>query len=233
MNIERGLLWNPTSSVSRGVQVNHTVGPISLAFSWNDGFYSGQLSWLSGSATWNIDSANAFTFSGAANLRTTIVSTPATPIFQNNSQIYDLIFAHTFGPWTVIPYAQVTYMPRQPSIGVLHEATTYGAALLVDYSFDSTLKLGDISLAGFSLPVRVEYIASSGSAAKYAPSLLYGPGSVAWSVTVTPTYQYQTFFARAEFSFVGASHTTAGFAFGPDGFNTTQARWMFETGFLF
>ncbi|MGT2492307.1 outer membrane beta-barrel protein [Cupriavidus basilensis] len=51
---------------------------------------------------------------------------------------------------------------------------------------------------GFKLPVRLEYIGSTGSAAGGAPNLLYGPGSAAWSFTVTPTYQYKRFFARAE-----------------------------------
>ena len=50
MNIERGLLWNQTNSVNRGVQLNYSHGPISLALSWNDGFYSSRLSWVSGSA---------------------------------------------------------------------------------------------------------------------------------------------------------------------------------------
>lgn len=234
MNIERGLLWNPTSSVSRGLQVNYSKGPLTLAFSLNDGFYSGQLSWLSGSATWKIDDANALTFSGAANTRTTTVSTTATPLLQNNSQIYDLIFTHTSAPWTLSPYLQVTYLPRSPAIGALHDAATYGAALLANYTFDSASMIGDLSLAGFSLPVRVEYLASSsGNIADGAPNLLYGPGSSAWSVTVTPTYQYKAFFARAEFSYVGTLHTTVGTAFGSDGSKTTQARGLLEAGFLF
>lgn len=65
------------------------------------------------------------------------------------------------------------------------------------------------------------------------PNLLYGPSSAAWSITVTPAYQYATFFARAEFSYVGTLHTAAGFAFGPDGSNMTQARFVLESGFLF
>jgi len=66
-----------------------------------------------------------------------------------------------------------------------------------------------------------------------APNLLYGPGSKAWSITVTPTYQRKIFFARSEFSFVGAIDTTPGFALGPDGRNTHQARVLLEAGILF
>jgi hypothetical protein len=233
LNIERGLLWNQTSSVSRGVQLNHSVGPISLALSWNDGFYSDQLSWLSGSATWKVDSANSFAVIWAGNTRTTTVSTTATPLFQNNSRIYNVIYTNNYGPWTFSPYLQYTYVPRALSIGVLHDAATYGAALLVNYAFDSALKVGALSLAGFSLPLRIEYIASTGNVADGAANLMYGAGSTAWSIAVTPTYQYKRFFARAEFSYVGASNTTPGFAFGPMGTNTRQARFLLESGFLF
>jgi Putative beta-barrel porin-2, OmpL-like. bbp2 len=99
---------------------------------------------------------------------------------------------------------------------------------LANYTFGE-----NTALSGFSLPVRFEYIASTGNVANGAPNLLYGPGSNAWSVTVTPTYQYGIFFARAEFSHVGAHSTTPGLAFGRDGMNTTQTRFLFETGVLF
>jgi len=110
----------------------------------------------------------------------------------------------------------------------------------VDLRFDGwrsdigKLQLGDASpLPGVSLPVRLEYISSTGSLANGAPNLLYGPGSNAWSITLTPTYQYKIFFVRAEFSHVKANSTTPGLAFGPGGTNTTQTRGVFEIGFLF
>jgi len=233
MNVQRGLLWNPTSSVSRGIQINHTAGPIDFAFSWNDGFYSGRPTWLSGSATWHLDEANALSFVGAANTRSTDIDTPVSPLLQNNSHIYDLVFTHTSGSWTFAPYLQVTYVPKQPSIGIEHNAGTIGAALLTSYSFDNSARLGDIGLAGLSLPVRLEYITSTGSIAEDAPNLLYGPRSTAWSVTVTPTYQYASSFVRGEFSYVGTRNSTPGSVFGRDGTRTAQARFLIETGFLF
>jgi len=99
---------------------------------------------------------------------------------------------------------------------------------LANYSFPD-----DSPLPGFSLPLRFEYIASTGSAANGAANLLYGPGSKAWSITLTPTYQYKIFFARAEFSHVGTSSTTPGLVFGRDGMNTTQTRAILEAGILF
>ena len=233
LNIERGLLWGQTANVNRGVQVNHTMGPLALVFSLNDGFYSDRLTWLSGSATWTIDPSNTVAFVGAGNTRTTAVSTFATPLAQNNSQVYNLIYTYTSGPWTLIPNLQFTHVPRAPSVGILHDAGTYGAALLANYSFDAADRLGELSLAGFSLPFRVEYIGSTGSAAEGSPNLGYGPGSNAWSLTVTPSYQYERFFARTEFSYVGTGHTTAGLVFGGNGNSKTQARLLLETGFLF
>jgi hypothetical protein len=154
-------------------------------------------------------------------------------VLQNNSRIYDVIYTYASGPWTLSPYLQYTYVPRLPSIGVLHSAETYGAALLVNYTFAAQSKIGNLGLSGFSLPFRLEYIASTGNLADGTPNLIYGPGSAAWSITVTPTYQYQRYFTRAEFSYVAASHTTAGLAFGPTGANTTQARFLLESGLLF
>jgi hypothetical protein len=62
---------------------------------------------------------------------------------------------------------------------------------------------------------------------------MYGPGSKAWSITVTPTYQLNSFFARAEFSYVGARDTTPGLAFGSDGNSKSQTRGLLEVGILF
>ena len=51
--------------------------------------------------------------------------------------------------------------------------------------------------------------------------------------TLTPTYQYKIYFARAEISHVAANSTTTGLAFGPSGTNTTQTRAVLEVGVLF
>ena len=228
MNIERGLLWNQENAVNRGVQVNYTIGPVAFAASLNDGYYSSYYSWLSGSATWTIDKANTLEFVASGNTQHTNISTAATPLFQNNQQLYNIIYTHTQGPWTIEPYFQYTHVPRIPAIGALQSASTYSGALLASYAFDAKSKL-----AGFSLPVRAEYIASTGDGASGAPNLLYGAGSKAWSITVSPTYQYKIYFIRAELSYVGTSSTTPGSVFGPNGTATSQTRALAETGFLF
>jgi Putative beta-barrel porin-2, OmpL-like. bbp2 len=227
-NIEHSLLWNQEPAVNRGGQLNYTTGPLALSFSWNDGFYSNRYTWLTGSATYTLDDANRFALAAGGNYSHTAKSTLATPLFQNNETILDLVYVHIAKPWAFATGFQYTHVPAIPSIGALTPASTAGGGMLLNYSF------GDGSpLAGVSLPVRLEYISSTGSLATGAPNLLYGPGSNAWSITVTPTYQYKIFFARLEFSHVGTSSTTPGLVFGPGGTNTTQTRGLFEIGVLF
>jgi Putative beta-barrel porin-2, OmpL-like. bbp2 len=238
MNIERGLLWAQEPAISRGGQLNYTAGPLALAFSFNDGFYSNRYTWLSGSATYTIDSSNNIVLAAGGNYAhtakvtttTPFFQTTATPLFQNNETLFTLVYNYNSAPWTITPYFQYTNVPgnSSPPISTFSSASTYGGAILASYSFPE-----ESPLSGFSIPIRFEYISSTGSVANGAPNLLYGPGSNAWSVTLTPTYQYKIFFARAEFSHVGANSTTPGLAFGRDGNDTTQTRFLFETGVLF
>ncbi len=228
MNINRGLLWNQENAVTRGVQGNYTAGPLALSLQWTDGFYSDRFNWMTGSATYTIDPANAIAFVGGGNFDKSATSTPATPVTQNNSQIYNLMYTYNSDPWEIMPYLQYTNVPKDASIGITHEASTMAGALFVKYSFGS-----DTPMAGVSLPVRFEYISSSGSATDGTPNLLYGAGSDAWSITVTPTYQYKIFFARAEAAYVGTVDTTSGSVFGKDGTKKSQLRFALETGILF
>ena len=46
MNIERGLLWNQENAITRGIQLNDTYKKLTLAFSWNDGYFSNKYNWL-------------------------------------------------------------------------------------------------------------------------------------------------------------------------------------------
>ena len=236
MNIERGLLWGQEPAISRGGQLNYTAGPLAAALSLNDGFYSNRYTWLSGSATYTFNSSNNVVFAAGGNYAhttkmtttTPFFQTTATPLFQNNETLFTLVYNYNAAPWTITPYFQYTHVPTASTIGAFTSASTYGGAILANYSFPD-----DSPLSGFSLPIRFEYIASTGSLANGAPNLLYGPGSSAWSITLTPTYQYKIFFARAEISHVGTNSTTPGLVFGHDGSNTTQTRFLFETGILF
>jgi hypothetical protein len=221
MNVSRGLLWNQENAINRGIQVNQTVGKFTAGVSWNDGYYSNRYSWLSGFLTY-ANGAHSLTFSGMGNLGQTAFQTLATPV-QNNSTMYALIYTYSKDKWIVQPYFQYSDVPTNPSIGVAKGTSTKGGALLLTRKFQH----------GFSLAGRGEYLSSSGSVADGNVNLLYGPGSAAWSATLTPTYQYDRFFIRADLAFVRATRYTPGFAFGPGGANQNQPRAVIEAGFLF
>ena len=165
MNVERGLLWNQENAINRGIQVNQTMGKFSASLSWNDGFYSNRYTWLSGSLAYT-NGHHALSFVAGGNLGQTAFQTFATPV-QNNGSIYNVIYTYTKGPWIVQPYFQYTDVPTNAKIGIVKGASTTGGAILASYAFKH----------GFSLPVRWEYIASSGSAAQNSVNLMYGPGS--------------------------------------------------------
>src|SRR5262252_4844945 len=173
MNVERGLLWNQETAVSRGIQVNQTMGKFTASVSWNDGFYSNRYTWMSGSLAY-ANGPHSLSFVAGGNLGQTKFLTLATPV-QNNGSIYNVIYTYNKGSWIIQPYYQYTSVPTNAAIGVAKGAHTNGGAILVNHTFPK----------GFSLPVRWEYIASSGS--MNDPSvvnLMYGPGSNGTSFTV-------------------------------------------------
>jgi Putative beta-barrel porin-2, OmpL-like. bbp2 len=220
-NIERGLLWNQTEGVSRGVQANYSAGALAVSVSLNDGFYSGRFNWLSGTASWTIDGSNSLLFIGSGNLGHTDYASFVNPLVQNNSDIFDLIYAYSAAPWTVSPYVQYTRVAADARLGFGQTGQSKGFGLFASYAFTPR----------FSLAGRLEYETTDGGAA--APDILFGPGSKAWSVTLTPTYQYRIFFARAEFSYVGAGDVTPGEALGPGFTDKSQVRGLLETGVVF
>lgn len=222
-NIERGLLWNQTATINRGVQANYAHGPLSISLSLNDGFYSAKYNWLSGTIGYALSSKDSVAFGAAANLGHTNKSSVATPLVLNNGQLYFLSWTHTDGPWTIQPYVQWEHAPQDTSLGIAHSASTYGGAIIGKYSFNEQ----------WAVAARAEVIKSTGSLADGAPSLLYGPGSGAWSLTLTPTWQRRIFFGRIEGSYVHAWHVTPGFGLGRNFNNTSQVRGLIEAGIMF
>ena len=222
INIDRGLLWGQENVINRGVQANLALGKLSLSLSLNDGFFSGKYNWLTGSAAYAIDGSNTLAFVAGGSFSTRYKSTFATPVLLNNSAIYNIIYTYTKGPLMIQPYAQYTHVRALPLLGT-PSASTYSGAVLARYNLTDH----------FSLPVRFEYISTSGDVASGTPSLLYGPGSKAFTFTITPTFTYSVFFARAEFNVVSASSITPGFAFGSAGTEKSQVRGLIEIGAVF
>jgi hypothetical protein len=221
MNVERGLLWNQETAISRGIQINQTMGKVTASLSWNDGFYSNRYTWLSGSLAY-ANGPNAISFVAGGNLGQTAFQTFATPV-QNNGSIYNVIYTFTKGPVIVTPYFQYTSVPTNAAIGVTKGASTKSGAILFSYAFKG----------GFSIPVRWEYISTSGNDKDGSVNLLYGPGSSGTSFTVTPTFQAGGFFVRGDISWAHAGNYAPGAVFGPKGLDNNQTRAVGEIGYIF
>ena len=224
MNIERGILWNQENAVNRGIQLNYSHKKLTTAFTWNDGFYSNRYSWLWGSLAYAFNGSNTLAFVAGGNAGAYAKNTLATPLLLNNESIYNVLYTYSKGNWVINPYFQYTDVPKNVSIGILAGAHTSGGALLVTRLFKH----------GMSLAARPEYIKTSGTVLDpNAINLLYGPGSGAFALTVTPTYVKGAFFMRGDFSIVHATDSTPGLVFGSSGTSTNQPRGVLEAGFMF
>jgi hypothetical protein len=218
MNVERGLLWAQEPLVSRGVQANYTKGAFSLSVSWNDGFYSDKFNTISGLASYAFNGgADTLAIAGEGNLGHTYYGNAGSTGFQNNGEIFNLIYTHTSGAWTISPYFQYTQNFSFPGSGKTTTSSSSGA-VLITYAFNDFWKLSG----------RFEYVDTSGPL-----NILYGANSNAFSFTITPTWQYQRFFIRPELSYVSAGSTSPFSALGPLGQNSDQFRGLVETGILF
>lgn len=237
INIQRGLLFNQENTINQGVQINYSDGPVSVSVAGTDGFFSGELTWFTGSAAYKFDDNHSVGINGGLNLgRTDVLARSiryafATPLFLQNSGIVSVNYTYSNGPLTLTPYVQFTNVERDPGLGILTGASTYGGALLASYSFTDH----------FALAGRAEYIEQSGTRGSGTTSLLYGAGSSALSLTVTPTFTVDRFFVRGEYSLVHAYDVsrgdllngTFGTGFGRDGNRSTQERYMVEAGVTF
>ncbi len=222
-NIERGIVWNQENAINRGLQVNQTLGKyLSASVSWNDGYYSNRYSWLSGSATLT-KGPHSLVYDGMGNLGQTAYQTAATPV-QNNSYMHAVIYTYTKGPWIISPYFQYSKLPTNAKVGVPTGTSATGGAINVSYAFKS----------GFSLPVRAEYLTSSGSATDGSVNLLgFGAGSAGTTFTATPTYQKGGMYVRSDLAWVRATNYTPGSVFGKTGTDANQFRAVLEFGFIF
>ena len=223
-NIERGIIWNQENAVNRGIQVNQTLGKyLSASISWNDGYYSDRYSWLSGSATLT-KGPHSLVYDGMGNLGQTVYVTSAMPAYQNNGYMHAVIYTYTKGPWVVSPYFQYGKVPTNTKVGIAKGTSATGGAFNASYAFKS----------GFSLPARVEYLTSSGSATDGSVNLLgFGAGSAGTTFTATPTYQKGGMYVRSDLAWVHATNYAKGAVFGTAGADASQFRAVLEFGFIF
>src|SRR5262249_28154331 len=145
-----------------------------------------------------INPNNILAVAGEGNTTTTF-SSHASLAYQN-SQIYNLIYTHIAGPWTISPYFQYSVVPTNAKLGLTEDSSTTAGALLVSYGINDHWSVG----------ARAEIETED----KGPVTLAYGPDSTAWSLTFTPTYQSGVFFARGEISYVGLDKKAPGLGFG-------------------
>ena len=129
-----------------------------------------------------------------------VYQTAATPI-QNNGYMHAVIYTYAKGPWIISPYFQYGKLPTNAKVGVVKGTSATGGAINASYAFKS----------GFSLPARVEYLSSSGSATDGSVNLLgFGAGSAGTTFTATPTYQKGGLYLRSDLAVVHAIELHAG-----------------------
>jgi hypothetical protein len=223
VNVNRGLLWYQEPAVSRGVQANYSHGPLTVSLSLTDGFYSNRYNWLTGLISFAVTKKDTVAAVGGANLGRTPKSDFATAPPANNGSIYNLLWTHTEDKWVFNPYFQyqhVAAMPEAP-YGWTKSANAWGVAGLFKYQFTSE----------WSLATRVEYEAQDGTKFDLAEPFLIptGPGTNAFTLTFTPTYQKGIFYVRADGAYVHTSFPAFGSAFN----HHDQFRFTGEAGILF
>jgi hypothetical protein len=162
-------------------------------------------------------------YDGMGNLSQTVFQTAATPI-QNNGAMHAVIYIYSKGPLIISPYFQYGTYAKNAKVGIAKSTSATGGAINASYAFKR----------GFSLPVRFEYLETSGSATDGSVNLLgFGPGSSAITFTATPTYQKGGMYVRGDLGFVDARNYTPGSVFGNSGTSSNQFRGALEFGFIF
>lgn len=232
INIQRGLLWGQTNSVTRGMQLNYQKDAWSSSVAWTDGAYSGTYNWLGVSSAYQVNPKIAITAIWNGSLSGNALNTMGTPVLQNNSQISNLLLSYKSDDFGITPYLQYTVVPARPAIGINGVSSSQGVGILATYRFTPLID-GQLPKKNITLPFRLEYLNTSGDSTTGPNNLLYGPNSAAWSATLTPTLQHGPFFARIEGSYVSAQNYTYGNAFGQTGNSPSQTRVMLEAGILY
>ncbi len=222
-NIQRGIIWEIETAVSRGVRASFAGSKFSGALELNDGFYSGNRLGFEGQITNAPSSSTTLEFvfvvpnSSAPGNATASIA---------NKRLYNPLLTYTTGKWTFSPYLLFVDSPASKALGYTTDEHAWGAVFNAAYALSST----------WSLPLRIEYGDNGSTKTDMSPNanlLGYGPGSTAWTYTLTPTYRRGIFFARAEESAIHVSNFAPGSVFGSAGNKPDQFRTVVETGLQF
>jgi len=231
MNIEGGFPWYLQTTVSRGIQVNYSVGPVSASVSWNDGYYTNRYNVISGLLTYAINSENSVSIYGMGNAghtgyvnatsRYSSNSYVGGELDLNNSDMYGAYYTYTGSNFTITPEFQYIYTPKNAAFGTTESTDNVSAMIHGAYDINDN----------WSIAAGVDFTHNSASRnSDFAYGFGYGPGASALGVMITPTYTDGDFFARDELSYVRLTNYSNGF--GADN-RPDQIRDILETGFWF
>lgn len=222
-NIQRGLVWNMETAVSRGARLTMTKGKYTGAIELNDGYYSGHFLGIEGSVAFAKDANTSYQFVFVL----PNASAPGNPTSSiANKRLYNFMYTAERGKWTWAPYVLLVQSPASSALGYSNAENAYGAALISTYRPNAT----------WSITGRVEDIANGSTPNDQSPNadlVGYGPGSGAWSFTITPTFRQKELLLRADVSQVMVRAATQGAAFGNAGSLRNQFRFVFEAGLQF
>jgi len=222
-NIQRGIVWNMETAVSRGVRFTTAQGPLTVNLGINDGFYSGRYLGFEGS----LGVTPTPSFGYAFNFEIPNASAPANPTASiANRRLYNPSLTFASGKWQFQPNVLFVDSPVSATLGYTRDEQAFGAVLPASVSLSSV----------WSAAFRVEYGKNGSNPSDTSPNanlLGYGPGSSAWSYTLTPAYKNKSILARAEFSQVSVTNFTPGLAFGTAGTRANQSRIAIELGYQY
>ena len=94
---------------------------MAASFAATDGFFSGELNWVTGAITYKLDAANTVGINGGTHFSTynkfdfserSFRNQFATPATLQNSSIISVNYTYADGPWIVTPYVQYTSVER-------------------------------------------------------------------------------------------------------------------------
>lgn len=224
---------NQNNTICRGAQINYSNANSSAFFTVNDGFSSGDYTWIGAGVSYKFNDFHSTNIMLGGAIKTSSVATSSTPLLQNNSQIYNVVHAIKLGSWSITPYIQYTVIPNNGITNLGQSASTLGYAGMINYRVNSLGNSNFIPNATINLPLRLERIKASDYNYSHTQYLVYGPNSSAFALTFTPTYQSGSYFARGEFSWVKASHYQEGLVFSANGNTARQTRVLFELGVLY
>jgi len=221
--IQRGLVWNMETAVSRGVRVTATGGKYAGALEVNDGFYSGRFLGIEGSLALTPDPKTTYQFVFVIP-NSQAPSNPTATIA--NKRLFNFMYTATRGRWTFAPYVLIVQSPQSSALGYTAAESAYGLVFIATFAFNPM----------WSITARLEDLADQSSPNDQSPNadlVGFGPGSGARTFTVTPAYRHGQFVLRADFSRVAARSATPGLVFGTTGLVTHQSRVVIESGLQF